>query len=212
MTDIDHWLEQVYQAGGDQATLNRVYDAWAAEYDRHLWSIGNPFIAIAAGLAGRYIPAFDAAILDAGCGTGNLGQVLHQIGYRRIDGLDPSTGMLELANRKEVYEELFQLSLGVEASLPENRYDAVVSTGVLTSGHATPAALDDMLNLVKPGGVIIFSLSELAWENLGFSEKIADFTHRSLWVEQEHSRLFRAHPFSEEEAHVKLWVYVYRKC
>ena len=211
MNDIDHWLKQVYDAGGDQATLDRVYDAWANEYDRHLWALGNPFIAIAAAMTTRYLPGNDATILDAGCGTGNLGQVLHQIGYRRIDGLDPSTGMLEVAARKGVYEQLYPLALGATVSLPSDSYDAVVSTGVLTSGHAPPAALDGMLALVKPSGVVIFLLSESAHCALGFGEKMSVLSKQRRWTEIDRSMLFDAHPFLEAHEPVKLWVYVFKK-
>ena len=88
MQDLEDWLERVYQAGGDRATLDRLYDDWAADYDQQIWGSGNPFIAVAAGLAGRHIQDFDARILDAGCGTGNMGQVLYQIGYGNLDGLE----------------------------------------------------------------------------------------------------------------------------
>lgn len=211
MDDIDQWLKKVYQAGGDQRTLDRVYDQWAQHYDRHLWAIGNPFVAIAAGMTGRWIDDCSATILDAGCGTGNLGQILHQVGYQNLDGLDPSTGMLEIAKRKQIFRHLYQLALGAGVDLPSEKYDAVISTGVLTSGHALPGALDDLLTLVKVSGVLIFSLSKLAKDELGFGEKMAAFSRNKQWQALERSRLFRAHPFSESEAHVKLRVYVFRK-
>ena len=52
MEELELWLERVYAAGGDRATLDGLYDEWANDYDRHLWSSGNPYIAIAAGMAG----------------------------------------------------------------------------------------------------------------------------------------------------------------
>ena len=78
MQDLESWLDRVYQAGGDRATLDRLYDEWAADYDQQIWGSGNPFIAVAAAMAGRHIADFDAAILDAGCGTGNMAQVLYR--------------------------------------------------------------------------------------------------------------------------------------
>lgn len=73
-------LDAIYAAGGDRGALNAAYDEWARDYDADLWSTGNPYIALMAGLCGRYIPDTGARILDGGCGTGNLGQVLTGIG------------------------------------------------------------------------------------------------------------------------------------
>lgn len=97
MEDLESWLERVYQAGGERKTLDTLYDEWSKDYDQQLWASGNPYIAIATGLVGRHVHDYDAKILDAGCGTGNMAQVLHQMGYRNIEGLDPSAGMLAVA-------------------------------------------------------------------------------------------------------------------
>lgn len=50
MQDLETWLEQVYRAGGDHATLAALYDEWARDYDQQLWASGNPCIAVAAGV------------------------------------------------------------------------------------------------------------------------------------------------------------------
>ena len=74
MDDLEQWLEKVYQSGGDRETLERLYDEWAKDYDQQIWASGNPYIAVSAGMAGRYIPSYEAVILDAGCGSGNMAQ------------------------------------------------------------------------------------------------------------------------------------------
>ena len=112
MDELEQWLEKVYASGGDRETLEHLYDEWAKDYDQQLWASGNPYIAVSAGMAGRHIPAYDAVILDAGCGTGNMAQVLHQIGFENLEGLEPSAGMLAVAERKGIYKALHQLALG----------------------------------------------------------------------------------------------------
>lgn len=211
MDELKQWLKKVYEAGGDRETLDRLYDEWARDYDQQLWASGNPYIAVVAGMSGRYIPDFDASILDAGCGTGNLAQVLHQIGFRRLEGLDPSEGMLEVAKRKGVYVALHQLALGPQVDLPKESYDAIVASGVLTIGHAPPEALDGMLELLKSDGVIIFSITKAAYEDLGFRGRMNLLETDGKWMLLDRSRLFRAYPFSDEEAHIHHWIYVYRK-
>ena len=97
MEALETWLDQVYASGGDRDTLDKLYDQWAKEYDKQLWASGNPYIAIETGMVGRHVSDYDARILDVGCGTGNMAQVLHQMGYNNLEGLDPSAGMLAVA-------------------------------------------------------------------------------------------------------------------
>ena len=211
MADIETWLKRVYEAGGDRDTLDQAYDEWARDYDRQLWATGNPYLAIATGMVGRHLPSNDAVILDAGCGTGNMAQVLHQMGYENLEGLDPSEGMLAMARRKDVYRALHKLTLGARIDLPDESYDAVVAAGVLTHGHAPPESLDGIVRLVKPGGMIIFSLSQIAHDELGFKEKLAELDASGAWTALEPSRLFRMYPFSDQQAHLRHWIRVYRK-
>ncbi|MFZ9038208.1 MAG: class I SAM-dependent DNA methyltransferase [Gammaproteobacteria bacterium] len=212
MDDLETWLERVYQADGEHGTLAALYDEWAGDYDQQLWASGNPYIAIASGLVGRHVPDYGARILDAGCGTGNMAQVLHQMGYQNIDGLDPSSGMLAIAQRKEVYQQLHQLYLDSEIELPEASYDAVVAAGVLTHGHAPPEALDGILKIARKGAAIVFSLSLIAFEEHGFKQKIEALDAAGLWEKLDQSLLFRTYPFSDKEAYLRHWVMAYRKC
>ena len=209
--DIDRWLHRAYDAGGDRQKLDSLYDDWATSYDQHIWASGNPYIAVAAGMTGRHVPDLDAAILDAGCGTGNMALVLHQIGYRNLEGLDPSAGMLDEARRKNVYTKVHQLVLAAKVELVDESFDAVVAAGVLTHGHAPAESLDGIVKLVKPGGAIIFSLSQIAHDEYGFGEKMKELEDAGAWTPVERSRLLRTYPFSEAEAHVHHWVCVYRK-
>ncbi len=211
MQDLETWLERVYQAGGDLATLSELYDEWARDYDQQLWASGNPYIAIATGFIGRHVGDYDAGILDAGCGTGNMAQILYQMGYRNIDGLDPSAGMLEIARTKGIYRELHQLCLDRQVALPQANYDAIVAAGVLTHGHAPPEAIDGLLGLARPGAVIVFSLSRIAFDEQGFRQKIESREADGTWQKLDQSRLFRTYPFSEKEAHLRHWVLAYRK-
>ena len=211
MSDLESWLDKVYASGGDRDTLDDLYDEWALAYDQHIWASGNPYIVIQAGFVGRHVPDFDSLILDAGCGTGNMGLVLHQMGYNNLDGLDPSHGMLDIARKKEIYQELFPIALGETIDLEPETYDAVVASGVLTHGHAPPESLDGILEVTRPGGMIIFSLSKPAHDDYGFGEKMEELAQDGKWKLEGKSRLFRTYPFSEQEADLRHWVCAFQK-
>lgn len=208
---LEKRLDAVYQSGGDREKLDRAYDDWARDYDQDLWASGNPYIALMAGMAGRYIRDRNARILDSGCGTGNMAQVLRLIGYANIVGIDASDGMLAAAHAKGCYVELHKMLLGAEIDLPRESFDAVTAAGVLTHGHAPSDSLDGLLEITKPGAPIIFSISKIAMDECGFGQKITDLERSGAWLLEERTEPFRTYPFSSRYADLRHWISVYRK-
>ncbi len=208
---LEEWLKSVYGAAGDRGRLDGLYDDWAANYDADLWGSGNPYLAIINGLLGRHLSDRDARVLDAGCGTGLLGLILHQTGYRNLDGLDASAGMLAVARTKGCYGNLHRLLLGASIDLEPSSYDAIVASGVLTHGHAPPESLDGLLTLAKPGAPIIFSISQIAVEEGGYGERMQALDAAKAWRLVERTEPFRTFPFSAEYADLRHWVCAYRK-
>jgi predicted TPR repeat methyltransferase len=133
------------------------------------------------------------------------------MGYTNIEGLDPSAGMLAVAERKNIYRNLYPLFLADSIDLENDGYDAVVASGVLTHGHAPPESLDGILKITKSSGVIIFSLSQIAHDEFGFGAKISELENSNQWQLLERSNLFRTYPFSDKEAELRHWVCAYRK-
>ena len=89
-------LGQVYGAKSN-AELRALYDEWAAQYDQDLQAFGYSYPPVLAGLVARYVREREAPILDAGAGTGIVGEVLAILGYSRLTGIDLSDGMLAVA-------------------------------------------------------------------------------------------------------------------
>jgi ubiquinone/menaquinone biosynthesis C-methylase UbiE len=73
------------------------YDKTSAHYDRTRWPIGAEII-VGCLAQGRAALA-QMTVLDAGCGTGNYARALLPH-VQRIEALDRSDGMLEVAGRK----------------------------------------------------------------------------------------------------------------
>ena len=208
---LEDRLDAVYRSGGDREKLDRAYDDWARDYDQDLWASGNPYIALMAALAGRYVAEKDARILDGGCGTGNLAEILSRIGYRNIVGIDASEGMLAAAEAKGCYVELHKMLLAAKIDLPPESFDAITAAGVLTHGHAPPESLDGLLELAKPGAPIIFSISKPAMEESGFGPKIEELERVGVWQLLDRSEPFRTYPFLESYEDLQHWINVYRK-
>ena len=100
--DSDDILHRVSNLQQDDSSQD-IYDDWAEDYDRHLLSeFGYISPRIAAEELARVLEPKDAQIIDYGCGTGLVGEALAATGYRRVDGVDISTGMLEQARAKRV--------------------------------------------------------------------------------------------------------------
>ncbi len=134
------------------------YDAWAEEYDADLQAYGYRSPAIAAGLVGRYVPQDAAPILDAGAGTGNMGQVLALLGYRNLTAIDLSKGMLAVAARTGAYRETRQMSLGQHLDFPDNHFAAMICLGTFVGGHAPAESLTELIRIVQSGGHMIFTV------------------------------------------------------
>jgi len=155
--DDDNRVQWVYQAP-DRQELEKRYDVWANEYDRDLQnSFGYIGPRLCAEHFAKHVPG-DAHILDAGAGTGLVGIELARLGYCNIDGMDMSQGMLDEARKKGVYGELRQLILGEPLSYKDGEFDAVISVGVLTLGHAPASSLDELVRVVRANGHVIYSL------------------------------------------------------
>ncbi|MCA1728643.1 MAG: class I SAM-dependent methyltransferase, partial [Actinobacteria bacterium] len=145
-----------------------LYDSWSEDYERSVASWGYTTPAVAAGLLGRYVEPKDAAVLDAGAGTGITGEILVLLGYGDLIGIDVSGNMLELARKKGVYKDLRQMELGGQLDFPSDSFAAVVATGVFAAGHAPPESFEDLIRVTKPSGHMIFSVRTDVYEDGGF--------------------------------------------
>ena len=103
----------------------------------------------------------DLKILDMGCGTGLVGQYLHEFGFRGIVGLDASKGMLDEAAKKEgVHVDLVELFLGKPETYPEslrNKFDFVTASGILADNHLDCSVFEEILLSLVEGGIAVFA-------------------------------------------------------
>jgi predicted TPR repeat methyltransferase len=184
-----------------------IYDNWAEDYERRILSYGYATPAVTAWFFGRYVRPEDGAVLDAGAGTGIMGQVLAPHGYHDLVGIDISQNMLELAREKGVYKELRQMELGGQVDLPSDAFAAVVSTGVFAAGHAPPESFDELIRVTKPGGHVIFSVRTDVYVGGGFKDKQEALEREQRWQLVEMSEPFAHVRYEDPELKVQVFAY-----
>jgi predicted TPR repeat methyltransferase len=200
------WLEKVYNAR-DMEELAEGYDAWAEDYDTDLMSFGYKIPAVTSGFVGRYVQADGAPLLDAGAGTGIMGETLKLLGYTRLVAIDLSKGMLAQASKKEIYEALHRMTLGETLDFPDDTFAATIATGVFTAGHAPPHAFDELVRITRPGGHIIFSVRADTYLEQGFKEKQDALETDGSWRLAEMTEPFQSLPLGEPEVRNRTFVY-----
>jgi predicted TPR repeat methyltransferase len=206
----DEWIDSVYRAPSREA-LKATYDQWAQSYDADMVLTGYMHYAVLAGLVGRHVPHKDATLLDAGVGTGGLGAVLSLLGYNNLSGLDMSEGMLARAASRKCYSDLRLGVLGEKLDYVDRSFDAIVSTGTFTEGHAPASAFDELVRMLETDGVMIFTIAAMVWEEKGFKAKLDGFVKAGVLKQLEVTQPYQPMPYSPAESHVTTRAYVYRK-
>ncbi len=208
--DVESRLADVYHAAS-QTELAKTYDQWAANCDADMQSIGYVHPAVMASLVSRHVTKTDAAILDAGVGTGTIGSLLHILGYANLSGLDMSQGMLERAAAQSVYADLRQGVLGSPLDYKTGQFDAIISTGTFTLGHAPAMAFDELTRVTKPGGVLIFTIGIPVWIEAGFKDKLGALCDAGLLTPQWATAPYPPMPYSKTENDFRAVAHVYQR-
>lgn len=164
-------LGAVYRARRPE-DLARVYDIWAATYDADMAVAGYRHPSIGLALLARHLPRGAIPVLDAGAGTGLVGEWLGIVGYPHVEALDISPGMLEVASRKGVYKVLHNLALDGVLPFQDAAFAGIISTGVFTTGHVGAGALDELIRICRPQGIIVLTVKQTLW-SADLSKKIA---------------------------------------
>ena len=191
----------------NNSELSERYDEWAKDYDKDLSEV---FGWIAPKTASDYLAKYVEAnsnVLDAGAGTGLVGLALAEHGFQNLTAMDLSEGMLKEARNKNVYKSFDQMTLGEHLDYETNSFDAVITVGVMTLGHAGPESFDELIRITKPQGYIVFTIRTDVYLENGFKEKQAEVESNNLWKLIEISDEFHPLPVGEPEVLHQVWVY-----
>ncbi len=177
------YLQGVFSAKDNRELAER-YDAGASAYDERVAQSGyiKKIPVLVVGLVCRYVRLGQGTLLDAGSGTGLLGEMLVPLGYRDIVGIDLSIGMLEMARSKGLYKELRQMVLGEDLDLPDDYFAATMAAGVFNVNHAPPESFDELIRVTRPNGYIVFTVRDDLYEDSGFKEKQEALEKEKKWA------------------------------
>jgi SAM-dependent methyltransferase len=132
------FFDRIPATSNDEAEkCQALYDEWAETYDQDLTHASHGYVGPmeAAKVIAQNSTRSGQVVLDAGCGSGLSGLAVRAaVGSDTIiDGIDISTGMLEVAAKKGVYRKLDPADLSKPIAIPDDSYDVVVCVGTLVS-------------------------------------------------------------------------------
>lgn len=186
---MNHQTPELWKATYEAKTpqeLIEAYSKWAHLYDNDTLEImGYVGPKVAADMLDTHLKSSKARVLDAGCGTGLVGEILDDLGYNRIDAMDFSADMLNVAEKKDIYNKLYQADMNETLDLPDNHYDATICVGTFTFAHVGPDAFDELVRVTKPGGHICFTIRDGAYQEYGYRKKMLEMEATNRWQLQE---------------------------
>jgi len=104
-------------------------------------------------------------ILDLACGTGNVTELLHNLGYE-MTGVDIAPGMIESARQKATQKSLpitYAVQDAAELNLPQRDFDLCVSLfdslNYILEPKRLDAAIHNVAQHLKSGALFIFDVN-----------------------------------------------------
>ena len=176
-------IDAALHLDGDPQKVRAFYDEWAKNYDIDTTGSGYSGPRIAAKLfhqfnrSERQEVCYSFNILDAGCGTGFVGEELSKLGYEQVDGFDLSEAMALKATETGSYREVkggIDMMRAARSYAPQS-YAGVLSIGVFTLGHVPPEALRVLIELLRPGGLLVVSTRSHYYDQSNFQEVVDEF-------------------------------------
>lgn len=197
-------LNRVYNASNHEELMG-AYSAWASDYDQNtVEEFGYVGYQVCAELLDAYLGGRSSlCILDAGCGTGLVGEALQSLGYAELDGLDYSREMLDEAAGKGLYRHLVQADLSRPLQFEDHAYDAVVCAGTFTYGHVRSEAFAELIRVTRPGGKICFTIREGSYEDYGYRREMVRLEAEGAWELLE----MRDEEYYKDKVRAKMCVY-----
>ncbi len=103
-------------------------------------------------------------VMDLGTGTGRLALMIAEAGAKEVVGVDISPAMLEIAEyfrlssaSPAAKQVSFRLASAQRMPFRSENFDAIICRLVLHHSHKPERILQEIVRLLKPGGILIFA-------------------------------------------------------
>jgi SAM-dependent methyltransferase len=166
----------------DSATVQRDYDTFAESgaYDETFDEWGYVGPETAAAILKNYVDT-GSRVLDAACGSGLTGTAMRNLGYLRVDGIDISPRLLEIAERTGAYSRVLRVDMQqYPFPFEDGEYDAVMFIGALTY-FETNDVLRELCRVVHPGGHVVFSQRDDIMRERRYDQQLLALEQEGLW-------------------------------
>lgn len=141
--------------------VRATFDGFADLFDENLSDLCYQAPRLVAEAVARHRPGEGAAqqdeVLDAGAGTGLCGLLLRPNAARLV-AVDLSSGMLEKARARRIYDELVATELCAFMRDRPHSYDVIVSADTLVYFGALEPPLEAAGTCLRPGGLLVFTV------------------------------------------------------
>jgi ubiquinone/menaquinone biosynthesis C-methylase UbiE len=133
-----------------------------AELEDRLWHFEALHDHVRCALVKHQLPV-NAALLDAGCGTGGLLRKLEKWfpSITQVHGMDFSRLAVEFARRRTP-NKIYEGSV-TALPFPAASYDAIISLDVLCQVERASEALAEFSRCLKPGGLAVVNVPAYEW-------------------------------------------------
>tara|TARA_B100000029_G_scaffold474457_1_gene516766 strand:- start:10 stop:645 length:636 start_codon:yes stop_codon:yes gene_type:complete len=189
----------------------KLYKKWAQTYDKD-FALDNNYVSPKkiSNYFDEYAKDSDTPILDVGAGTGLVGELLYDLGHKEIIGIDISPEMLNQAEIKGCYSSLIEADITKKIPLDNDSVGGIISAGTFTHGHVGPDTIDELIRIIKPGGLFVLSINSKFFKKSGFQEKFDKIKNK---ISSPIFKQFNAHGEKKENElkEVKIFASIFRK-
>lgn len=199
-------VQWVYSARSADESRVR-YDEWAGRYEQDLLdTYGYRLPSTIAEHFVRWVSP-PATVLDAGAGTGLVGVCLAEYGFTDLVGLDNSPAMLLEAARKGLYRSLHEMTLGEPLGFESGTFDAVISAGTFTKGHAPASGLIELARVTRAGGCVVVGIRRDIIQPHGYAGIIEQLESEGVWELAGRSEAYVAMEKLDSDVLIETWCF-----
>jgi predicted TPR repeat methyltransferase len=153
-------------ATSPQQFVTNLFDNYADNFEHDLvQNLNYHSPDVLAATIKRYAPKNTLDILDLGCGTGLMGNLLRPLA-RTLTGVDLSANMLDKARQRNIYDRLVSDDITAFLQTQHNAFDLAVATDVFVYVGDLALVFPAVRGALRTGGLFCFSVE--AADGTGF--------------------------------------------